>query len=561
MKWNIQKRNLLNAYKGMMVDKYNDIGIGHTMAEALMNRRVKFDDIAKLVTEPESLLESPLDIKGCGSAAGKILDLIMDNYTIYIFADYDVDGLTSGFIMTDFINKIGGDAVVHYPERADGYGINLTFCKALAKKEGKKAVVTVDNGITAIEEIEYLNAHEIPVVVTDHHEPKAILPNCIVCDPWLPDNKTGRDLCGAGVAWKVCRLMDEIQNDKHELSDTYLPYVAVGTIADCMPMGKENMALVNIGLERLEQDAPNLQYLAQASKIRKVTPTDVGWTIGPKLNACGRMGSTITAGELLFADNENKKALMEIVKKIDRMNEQRKMIKNDAVAEASTLDFEDDNICFFDATEYPIGIAGIIANKLMEVYGKPAVVYVRDANGMAAASARSNGVDLLPLLEDEKRKGNIIEYGGHAQACGITLTPDIESFHKSMNEKLEGVTIPEPVLAIDSIIEPNDLRLQLVNDLAKIPTDKDNFPEIVFAMTDLRVTDIQTSKNNPNNLHLFLKDKKGKKFDVWGWGFTPYYESLGNPNVIDIAGTVKLGTFGKDFGKATFNIVDIRKAG
>ena len=560
MKWKINTRKLLDVYKDMMVDKYNNIGIGHTMAEALLNRNVDFDNVNKLINAPESLLESPYDIAGCGSAAGQILDLIAQGYTIYIFADYDVDGLTSGFIMMDFINQIGGDAVVHYPERADGYGINLAFCKEINQLKGKKAVVTVDNGITAVEEVAYLNANKIPVVITDHHEPKTDLPACIICDPWLPESK-GRHLCGAGVAWKVCCLMDTIKNDNTELANKYLPYVAVGTIADCMPAYKENMALVNIGLSRFEQDAPNLQYLAQTSKIRKVTPTDIGWTIGPKLNACGRMGSTATAASLLLADNEDKKGLLEIIKQIDQMNEQRKVIKNDAVAEATELDFDNDNICLFDATEYPIGVAGIIANKLVEVFGKPAVVYVKGINGIAAASARSNGIDLLPLLEDEKRKGNIIDYGGHAQACGITLTPDIESFRKSMNKKLEGIEVPEPVLNIDCIIEPSDLRLQLVNDLAKFPADKESFPEMVFAMMNLSVTDIQTSKNNPNNLHLFLRDRKGKRFDVWGWGFTPYYENLGSPKTIDIAGTVKLGSFGKDFGKATFNIVDIKKAG
>lgn len=554
MKWKIKDKDYFIRYKQMMVNRYNNLGIGHTMATVLMNRHMDYEQVRSFIKKPEKLFENPETITGCREAAEAILALAKEGYHFYVFADYDVDGLTSGYIMTSFLRKFA-KADVYYPERREGYGLNMAFCKELIARKEKAAVVTVDNGIAALEPIKALIKADIPVVVTDHHEPQAELPECVHCDPWTDAKSAGHHLCGAGVAFKVCQIMSSILYGNTEPADKFLPYVAVGTIADCMPMTAENMALTTMGLFMIGEYAPNIQYLAGMSKLKTVTPTDVAWTIAPELNACGRMGKTKLAGSLLFAEDDEE--LKDLAKAVMEENELRKEVKNKAIAKAEKQDFSKDKICLFDASEFPAGIAGIIAGQLVSITGKPAFVYTKSRSGMASASARSNGIDLLPFLEQEKQKGNIVSYGGHAQACGVQFTPDIESFRKSMNESLKDIEVPEPELTIDTVIGLEDIRMQLVNDLAKFPTDHADFPEVTFAVADLKVNDIRSSRNNPQNICFSLSDKKGQKTEIWGWGMKGLYESLGSPKHIDIAGTVKMATFGRDFGKASFTIADI----
>lgn len=560
MKWKSRNRSYFPAYEKLYLDRYNDLGIGHTMARVLMNRNIDYDAVKTFLEQPESFLKDPAGIPGAKEAAEKIQEYIKTKKYFYIFADYDVDGITSGFIMTDFLRKMGAKADVYYPERKEGYGLNMTFCEKVRKKKDA-VVLTVDNGITAFEPIAYLRQHDIPIVVTDHHEPQDKLPDCLICDPWLSRKDkeyVGHHLCGAAVAWKVCLLIDA------KKAWRYISYAAVGTVADVMPMAKENAAIVSIGLANLEDYAPNIAYLAQANKIKDgVTSKDVGWTIGPQLNACGRMGNTKLAGELLFADPLDKKNLMELVKQIVMLNDQRKSIKKEALKEAEKQDFSKNKICLFDASKYPVGVAGIIAGTLSDKYGKPAIVYKENPRtGLADGSVRSNGIDILPYLEKEKQEGHIVAYGGHAQACGIQLLKNKKDFVSSMNEALKDVEPPEPELLIDAKIHRSDMRTQLVKDLGKFPSDHQEFSEPVFTMENLKVMKVKASGNNPDNLCFTFKDTedRSRPFDVWGWGIRPLYDSLGNPKQVDIAGTVSLGSFGKDFGKATFSIQDMRCA-
>lgn len=556
MKWKIKDRKYFQPYMTTLIDKYKKINIGPIMARILENRGYDYEDIRKLINEPGACLEDPTSIAGCIEAGNAIVELLQTKMKLWIFADYDVDGLTAGYVMTMYLRTLGADVSVYYPERNEGYGLTVKFLKEL---QDDCAVITVDNGITAEEAIHYCYDNSIPLIITDHHRPLHSHFTVPVCDPFLKEDGNGHHLCGAAVAWKICQYIDKVLGFDEAWKLT--PYVALGTIADVMPMTLENMAIVRIGLQLMTQGfSPNLHRFLKFLGIKEPTSEDIAWKLAPALNACGRMGNTALAAKLLFFEGSDSD-LFRIITEIDNLNKHRKALSSEAVTEALKQDYSNDAFCLFDATKYPSGISGIIAGKLVEAFDKPAIVYHRNSSGIWPGSMRSNGFDMLPWLEREKIRGNIYDYGGHSQACGVFLFSDITSFKHSMNGlirlPLEQFGRQEQTVDVDMEISLSDVTMSLYNDIAKIPTDKFKFVKPTFIIRELRVHEVYHSSNNPNNIRLTLVDKDKELHKLWAWNKDQLYRLLGNPEKIDIIGSIDLG-FGKDSDKATFNVEDIR---
>lgn len=556
MKWNVKDRKYFKPYLVSTLNQYRQIGVGPVMAKVLMNRDCNYDDIKRLLTDPADCLEDPTDICGCVEAGNAIVDIIGSGMKVWIFADYDVDGLTAGYIMTNYLKDLGVDVNVYYPERKEGYGLNVQFLQTL--QEGC-AVITVDNGISAINAIHYCKENGIPLVITDHHKPLVNLEDVIVCDPYLNPEGTGHHLCGAAVAWKICQYLDSVlfRNEAWK----FTPYVALGTIADVMPMNLENMVITRVGLELISQGlAPNILEFLKYLGVKEPTVEDIAWKLAPALNACGRLGSINLARDFLYFTGA-KNDLQKIIVQIDNLNRNRKNISADAIRDAISCDYDNDSFCLFDATNYPSGISGIIAGKLVETFNKPAIVYNRNKSSVWTGSMRSNGFDILPYLEREKNYGHIYDYGGHSQACGVMLLPDIKSFKESLNGAirvpLQEFNKQEKTINIDTEITLADINVNLYKDIVKIPTDRSLFPQPVFIVRNLRVHEVYHSSNNPNNIRLTVVDESKELYKFWAWGKDPLYQSLGNPKYIDIVGTVG-PEFGKNSNSITFNVEDIK---
>ena len=558
MKWNIKGKSLFKPFVEFQRKKYKSLGFGNVLSDVLINRNTDFDTIRNLIKSPSDFIHKPADMYGCREAGEAIADMVQYKKKIWVFADYDVDGLTSGYIMSMFLTELGANVEVHYPERKDGYGLSLKFVKNLDKND---AVITVDNGITAIEAIDYCNKNGIMVVVTDHHEPGKQLPNCPICDPHLDPNGYGHHLCGAAVAQKVCQYVGNILG-KGAGAIKYIAYAAIGTIADVMPMVPENQAIVLIGLKMINEGffGQNIKTFANFLKIKELDTEGVAWKIAPELNACSRLGNANLAAEFLFYDGD-KKGLQKLMTQIDSMNESRKNLTKEAISAAEKQDFSKDMFCLFDATDYPVGIAGVIANKLMDTFGKPAIVYTRNEGNIWPASSRSPGINLLPLYEKEKKAGNIKDYGGHAAACGLNLLSDTETFKKSLDKQLHELMKDyepeEPTLDIDTVIDFSQMNKKNLEDMNLIPTDRDSFPAPVLMLENLRVAKSRRSSNNPENICFTLIDEKGEAKDIWAWGMGSEYESLGEPEYIDVAGRLTWG-FGQNSNNVTFGVEAIR---
>lgn len=536
MEWIVKKPSALKvaAYK-------NRLGINPIMAKVLLNRGISIDTADKELNSPADLVEDPSKIAGAEEAVDAILAQCGKEKHFFIFADYDVDGLTSGYIMTDFLTSIGEKAYVYYPERKEGYGLNTDFVRSVGKDT---VVITVDNGVTKVEEVAILNEHNVPVIVTDHHEPQEHLPNCPICNPWLKEDSAGRHLCGAAVAWKVCMLLE----DKLGVGDIekYLPHVAIATIADVMPMTTENIALVNLGVAAANAGSSKaIKLLMDMLEIKELTPEDIAWKIAPKLNACGRMGNVSAGGDLFFMEDESDVDIKDQIRDIIELDDERVKYTKTAQKEIAALNFSQDNICLFDATSYPIGIAGIIAGKLAEHFGKPAFVYNTLGRDVYSTSARSvPGLDLPKLLNTELEKETIVSWGGHAQACGVALRADsIREFKASMNQQIADlissgtIKVVEPKLDIDAEIQIADLNTKVLKELERLPYDKEVCPEPTFCLCNVKVKAKQPYSNK-DHLVLECEDDGGHKITLVSWNEYSMYKEIGEPEVVDIAGKI-----------------------
>ena len=288
--------------------------------EILAKRGITREEATQLKKNPVSLIEWPERIAGIHEAAKAISEAIYEKRPIYVFADYDVDGMTSGYVMTSCLEGLGATVEVYYPEREEGYGLSISFGKKLERLElpVKPLVVTVDNGITAVEPVQYLIDRGYPVVITDHHQPADILPNCIICDPWL-DQKEGTHLAGVAVAWKVALLTEYYLEKKtgieYDIVFDYLPFVGIGTVSDVMPMKLENRAIVAWALKQINSDKiPVFNAMKEIFGLKSITAKDIGWSIAPKLNSSSRLGDTRTAAGAFFLTEkeELERTLVEI---------------------------------------------------------------------------------------------------------------------------------------------------------------------------------------------------------------------------------------------------------
>jgi single-stranded-DNA-specific exonuclease len=540
----------------------NALGISEVLAAVLINRGFDLQAADIVLNRPDQGIKEPTWIRNAQQAADKIIEYMDDeDAVICIFGDYDMDGITSTAIMRTVLMNHAKAQIQHYvPERTEGYGIGVKFANKLIEfksgNSGKKMlVVTVDNGINHAEAIDKLVSNGIECVVTDHHQKNedSPYPGCICVNP-SAFNEEWKYLAGCGVAFKVAQLISWHYSDGTEM----LPlaaYVAMGTIADAVPLSTENICLIKYGLEILNSDqAPiGIRKFKDYKGIQMFTAVHLGWDIGPLINACGRMGNIELACEFFFADDED--GVDDVMMEMIRLNDQRKSLTKEAVKKMDRLNFDDDVICIFNCEEYPAGIMGILAGKMADKFKKPSIVV--SGNEKVSGSARSiYGFDINGALQSAAKNDLVIKCGGHKEAAGLTMRKDkITDLRAFLNEN---VTIEQPEageepLEIDGIISLKDITRASYESINVIPYNSDP----VFEIKGLKVLSFKVSGSNPNNVKLTLQEGKAKK-EIWCWGMNELFKSLNNPEEIDIAGTITA-----DFMKAgqyTINVKDMRAA-
>lgn len=552
------------------------------IVELLLNRGYDKDSLNLYIQNNGFYKEAFNSITNVDEACEIIASYIEDDKAeVYVFADYDSDGINAGYVMTGVLNAIK-EAIeskvkinIHYPNRNEGYGLGMNWCKKnFPKKTSKrKLVITVDNGITKKEEVKYLQSKGVECIITDHHAPKIEeVPDCLVIDPWLNDldNENAKGLCGAAVAYKVAGRLLEIYEDDSNYIMNYLPNVAIATVTDMMPATPENIGLVGYGLWLLNNGCANdglLHYKKYVNK--KIKTGDFGFEIGPQLNACGRMGQIEKAADFMF-ETEN---LDEIYNEMLVLNDERKKLEKEIINDLFQYKFEND-FMIITYIENLGGLGGTVASKVVEHYGRPCILLTGQGDELHGSARTYGDLDLHALFTLEVQKGNLISFGGHKVAAGVTVKKDkLDELRQSINttlmelmvQDLESSDVKEEnvieTIEVDKIINLKDITKSTVKPYEELICFGE-LKEPIFALTDVEVLDAKSSKNNADHLCLNLVDNTVKASknryghmtgkELWAWNKMPMYDRIGKPKKVHIIGKVV-----PDFRNPRFYTFDI----
>ncbi len=389
-------------------------------------------------------LHDPFMLKDMDIAVERIIQSIKRNEKIFVVGDYDTDGVTATSIMLKFFHEIGIDADFYIPTRDDGYGLSLDAIKK-ANERGAGLIITVDNGITSLDEIEFARIVGMDVIVTDHHEPQEELPKAYaVVNPKRKDSVFPfKELSGVGVAFNLLmalrsRLRREgfFNGFPEPNLKKYLDLVALGTLADIVPLMDENRICVKFGLQSSFHSCVGLDMLKKVSGINgNLTPKNINFSIAPRINAAGRLYDASIAVEMFMEDDEEK--AMEMVQRLNDINNERKKLQSQIISEIEqNIAGAETPVIVASGKGWHRGVIGIAANSISYKYSKP-VVIISEMENLSVGSGRSSvDIDLFSVIRET---GDLLErFGGHKMAVGITIKSNlIDAFKERINEVVE----------------------------------------------------------------------------------------------------------------------------
>lgn len=479
----------------------------------LMNIR-GLDDAAHLrefLGEGEPLSD-PFLLKDMDKAAARITRAVDNMEKIAVYGDYDADGVTSTAMLYSYLETRGADVIFYIPQReGEGYGMNMGAVEYL-KEQGVSLIVTVDNGISSVQEVARANELGIDVVVTDHHRPQEILPDAVaVVDAYRPDDTSPyKHFSGVGIAFKLLMALEDGAGDVEDLLEAYSDLAAIGTIGDIVPLTGENRTLIRAGLERLSQsDRPGVQALLENAGIagKVLTSTNVAFTLVPRINATGRMGAPERAVRLLISGYEEEAEVLS--EEICADNEERRRVEAE-IAEAAFADIEakgymKDRVVVVDGENWHHGVIGIVASRVTERCGKPCMIISRSETE-AKGSGRS--IEGFSLFEAICACGDLlIKFGGHPMAAGITLKPEnIEAFRKRINRYAAEhfPQMPTQTVTLDCKLNPAALSVSMAQSLTQLEPFGNGNPQPVFGLFNMELSNV-TPVGGGGHLRLTLE--------------------------------------------------------
>ena len=555
-----------------------ELGINPIIAKLLYNRGYTDVASAKSFIYMESeMLSNPFLMKDMELGIKRVASAIQNKEKITIYGDYDVDGVTSVCTIYLYLKSKGAIVDYYIPNRAgEGYGVSCSAIDGIVEG-GTKLIITVDTGITANDEVEYAKSLGVDVIVTDHHECRSDLPEAVaVINPHRPDCEYPfKELAGVGVVFKfVCAYEEYVSGKKRyevamKIFAEYADFVAIGTIADVMPIKGENRIIVSYGLKMIENtNRIGLSALIEASyakndaqrndrrkKKTKITSGYIGYTIAPRINAAGRIKTASMAVELFLS--EDKREAMNIAEELCKTNKERQNEENSIMQEAYGMiekyDVENNPVIVLDADHWHHGVIGIVSSRITEKYCRPSILVSFEGNepdvpfeeNVGKGSGRSvkgmNLVDALCYCSD-----HLVKFGGHELAAGLSVKRcELDKFRTLINEYARNNLSDEdmvPTLEIDSIVNFSDVTLALAESLQILEPYGVGNPIPVFALKGISVNElsgISDSKhtkfvfgdgrhtisamyfsNSPESLDIYVGDKVDILFnvDINEWG-------------------------------------------
>ncbi|OGX27946.1 MAG: single-stranded-DNA-specific exonuclease RecJ [Omnitrophica WOR_2 bacterium RIFCSPHIGHO2_01_FULL_48_9] len=534
----------------LQVKLSNALQVHPIIAQLLINREITSEAEARQFLSGDlAQLYDPFLLKDMDVAVKRIHQARDNKELVLIFGDYDVDGVTSSALLNFILKKIGVQVMHFIPHRMhDGYGLNHDIAD-LAKEKGASLLIAVDCGITAHSEVKNLNRLGVDVIIFDHHEPSEEgIPEAVaVVNPKRADcSYPFKNLASVGL---MAKLMQALWG---KIDPEYLDLVALGTIADVVPLRGENRIFVKNGLPKIAQTKNlGLSALLDIAKIKgkEMRPFYVGFILGPRINATGRMDSAQKSLELFLS--EDAVEAHTLAQFLEKQNSHRQKMQRDVVQEALAIverevNFKDHKIIVVGKQGWHKGVLGIVASRLTETYYRPSIV-ISFTDGMGTASARS--IDGFHLHEALAHCAEVLEgYGGHRLAAGLTIKEEnIDPFRDLINEFAQGVLLEEqliPTLKIDCEISLSDLNLKLVEIIDSLEPYGEGNPLPVFCSRNLIVKS-PPSVLGKDTLKFWVSDGQAA-FSAVGFGMAGYRDLIRIGQTVDLAYNLSIDDWNKE---------------
>ena len=541
--------------------KYN---INKLLATILVNRGIiEEKQIEKFLKPKRSDFYEPYKMPDMNIAVDRIIKAIENKEKTIIYGDYDVDGITSVTVLKSFLEERGLVVAEYIPNRLqEGYGLNKAAVEEIAK-QGYTLMITVDCGISAIEEVKYANELGLETIITDHHEPGAELPKALaVVDTKRKDNEYPfRNLAGVGVVFKLIQAIGmKLGLDEKEYLK-YLDIVCIGTISDIVPLVDENRVIVKLGLKLVEQTRNlGLKSILQASGYNKINSSTISFGVAPRINASGRMGHQEDALQLFLS--KEKDEVDELTQKLEQYNKLRqeteKNIYADAIMQIERDGLTNNSTIVVKGKNWHHGVIGIVSSKITEMYFKPSILLCEE-DGYGKGSGRSiPGFDLYEALTE--CNDCIDKFGGHSMAVGINVKSDkFEEFKQKLEKVAKDKHIEEivPILKIDAQISLDEINKEMVDSLNELEPYGEENKTPLFAFKNLRIDSIRALSEG-KHLKLTLKDSKNI-VNAIGFNLGELSNEYRIGDKVDVVGNLEINTF-NGVDNVQINIKDIMKS-
>jgi len=550
-------------------DSLNSLSLPPLVAQTLLRRGINSPEEARAFLHPDVI--PPIPFPNIESAIERINAAMRKSEMICVWGDFDVDGQTSTALLVQTLKALGANVMYYIPIRGkESHGVHIESLKPILDN-GVKLIVTCDTGITAHEAVDYANSRGVDVVITDHHDIALTgqstsgydLPNAkaIVNPKLLPKDHLLANLAGVGVAYKLAEALFENKESNVEgqtSADDLLDLVALGLIADVALLKGETRSLAQKGIRALrETQRLGLKVIAELSSTNLETLTEetIGFTFAPRLNALGRLGDANPAVELLLTKDPARARLL--AAQIEGLNVQRRLLTSQVyeAAEAqlrANPDLLTEPAIVLAHPNWPGGVVGIVANKLVERYHKPAILLNESEDGVLRGSARSiEGLHITDAIASQK---DILRgFGGHPMAAGMAFDADkLPEFRKGLGKAIEkqlGETVrEEPTLQIDAWLALNEINLELANSLEMLAPFGAGNPSLTLASRGVTLKSSATLGKTKEHLRLTVEDQSGMTQSILWWGgageeLPPLSTSHQQGNKFDIAYSLRASSF------------------
>jgi len=505
------------------------------------------EDIEEFLSDKPKKTYDPFLIKNMNEAVKKIIYHLDNNSKIIIYGDYDVDGVTSTALLTEFFQYITDNVDYYIPNRfSEGYGMNKEAIKHIKEVMNGDLIITVDNGVSSFSEVEYAKEIGLDIIVTDHHNPPEKLPECILVNvKQAGDEYPFKELCGCGVAFKLAQALQRTLKLPKNIISNCLDLVTLATIADIVPLIDENRTMVKYGLRTINSDKRlGLSVLREIVGLKdiEINVGRIGFVLGPCFNAAGRIEDAKLGVQLLLEKSREK--AKELARILFELNKERQDVQIEG--EKYCLTIIESNYMGYDflvvrADDISEGVIGIVAGRIKDTFYKPTLVVTKSEEGYLKGSGRSiKGINIYEELV--KLSDLFIGFGGHEMACGFSIEEDkLDELRERLDKRAKEIKKSDPSVFVPKIdivaeLEANELTLELIENLGKLEPYGMGNPKPLFMINGVDVNTAWTKACGNDNIHLKFNGKKeGTFLNGIGFSLAEKYTNLGKPSLVDIA--------------------------